>query len=115
LGFALTDVYKIDCWALLLLIFFWKFPFPFAVSELSDDPYAASLIPTSTILSTILFRSDLCKMSEARNPLKDGYYGYPEAKEGPETAYTYTPASNPVLRGLPLSIASSACVDCSLT
>lgn len=49
-------------------------------------------------------------MSEARNPIKAGYYGYPEAREGPNTGYTYTPSSNPVLRGVPLAIASSACV-----
>lgn len=49
-------------------------------------------------------------MSEARNPIKPGYYGYPEAKEGPKTTYSNTPASNPVLRGVPLVIAGSAYV-----
>lgn len=50
-------------------------------------------------------------MSKARGPIKAGYYGYPEAKEGPDTGYTNTPSSNPVLRGVPLAIAGSACVD----
>ena len=49
-------------------------------------------------------------MSEAQRPIKAGYHAYPEAKEGPETTYLNPPASNPVLRGLPLSIAGSACV-----
>ena len=39
-----------------------------------------------------------------------GYAGYPKAEEGPTTEYKSAPTSNPVLRGLPLAIAGSACV-----
>lgn len=49
-------------------------------------------------------------MSETRSPIKAGYHGYPEARQGPETGYTYVASSNPVLRGIPLTIAGAACV-----
>ena len=51
-------------------------------------------------------------MEKTPQPVKVGYYGYPEAKEGPNTAYSNQPASNPVLRGIPLVIAGSAYVNC---
>lgn len=51
-------------------------------------------------------------MEKAQLPVKVGYYGYPEAKEGPNTAYSNQPASNPVLRGIPLAIAGSVYVNC---
>lgn len=46
-------------------------------------------------------------MEKSPQPVKVGYYGYPEAKEGPSTAYSNQQASNPVLRGVPLAIAGS--------
>lgn len=49
-------------------------------------------------------------MSEARNTIKSRYIGYPEAKEGPDTRYTPTKSSNPVLRGVLLTMISSASV-----
>lgn len=49
-------------------------------------------------------------MSETRSPIKAGYHGYPEARQGPDTGYTYVASSNPVLRGIPLTIAGAACV-----
>ena len=42
------------------------------------------------------------------------YYGHPEAKEGPFTPFKPVPGANPVLRGIPLAIAGSACVLLSL-
>ena len=51
-------------------------------------------------------------MEKTHRPVKVGYYGYPEAKEGPNTAYSNQPASNPVLRGIPLAIAGSVYVNC---
>ncbi|KAK4697412.1 amidase, partial [Lecanoromycetidae sp. Uapishka_2] len=53
-------------------------------------------------------------MEESRGPIKSGYYGYPEAKEGPKTAYKNAPASNPVLRGTPLAVAGSAVANIGL-
>lgn len=44
-------------------------------------------------------------MEKTPGPVKLGYCGYPEAKEGHNTAYSNQPASNPVLRGIPLAIA----------
>ena len=41
---------------------------------------------------------------------KRGFVAYPRAIEGPKTVYSYTPGSNPVLSGIPLAIAGSACV-----
>ncbi|KAK0509285.1 hypothetical protein JMJ35_008656 [Cladonia borealis] len=46
-------------------------------------------------------------MEKTQQPVKVGYYGYPEAKEGPNTTYSNQQASNPVLRGIPLAIAGS--------
>ncbi len=54
-------------------------------------------------------------MERSRGPIKPGYHGYPEAKEGPKTTYKNAPASNPVLRGMPLAVAGSACVNRTLT
>lgn len=51
-------------------------------------------------------------MEKSQPPVKVGFYGYPEAKEGPNTAYSNQPASNPVLRGIPLAIAGSLYVNC---
>lgn len=50
-------------------------------------------------------------MAEHQACIKSGYYGYPEAKEGPRTPFSNTPGANPVLRGLPLAVAGSACVN----
>ncbi|KAL6713839.1 ERAD-associated protein [Lecanora helva] len=47
-------------------------------------------------------------MTDNQAPIKAGYYAYPLAKEGPKTTYSQTPASNPVLRGIPLAVAGSA-------
>ena len=51
-------------------------------------------------------------MEKTPPPVKEGYYGYPEAKEGPNTTYSNHQASNPVLRGIPLAIAGSLYVNC---
>ena len=50
-------------------------------------------------------------MAETHAAIKSGYYGYPEAKEGPRTPFSHTAGANPVLRGLPLAVAGSACVN----
>ena len=49
-------------------------------------------------------------MAEPHAYIKSGYHAYPEAKQGPKTPFSNTPAANPVLRGLPLVVASSVCV-----
>ena len=49
-------------------------------------------------------------MAKPQAYVKSGYYGYPEAKQGPTTPFSTTPGTNPVLRGLPLVVAGSACV-----
>ena len=51
-------------------------------------------------------------MEKTPGPVKLGYCGYPEAKEGHNTAYSNQPASNPVLRGIPLAIAGWLYVNC---
>ncbi len=47
--------------------------------------------------------------------IKSGYYDYPEAKQGPKVPFSNTPGANPVLRGLPLAVAGSACVKVTVT
>ena len=53
-------------------------------------------------------------MAEPQAYINSGYYAYPKAKKGPEAPYSSTPAANPVLRGLPLVVASSACANIRL-
>ena len=51
-------------------------------------------------------------MAEVKPPKKKDFLNYPEAIEGPETPpYKYIPATNPVLSGLPLTLAAAAIVN----
>lgn len=53
-------------------------------------------------------------MTSSQDSIKYAFYGYPEPKEGPDTDYVVKPGSNPVLRGIPLAIAGSACVKSTI-
>lgn len=50
-------------------------------------------------------------MAEGLNAIKYKFHGYPEPKEGPDTGYIREAGSNPIVRGIPLAIAGSACVQ----
>ena len=45
-------------------------------------------------------------MAQHQETIKQGYTGYPQAKEGPQTEYQFVPGNNPVLRGFLLVLLS---------
>ena len=80
--------------------------------ECTVSPAVGSRLKRPGEASICLLISPFIKtMAEHQAYIKSGYYGYPPAKEGPKTPFSNTPGANPVLRGLPLAVAGSACVN----
>lgn len=49
-------------------------------------------------------------MAGKQASISSAFRGYPVPKESPDTGYVSKPGANPILRGIPLAIAASACV-----
>lgn len=47
-------------------------------------------------------------MAENEASISSAFRGYPIPKEVPDTGYVTKPGSNPIVRGIPLTIAGSA-------